>query len=55
MTVSVCTLARDRDAHLINLVHGLNAQTTRPDELVVAVMQDRAYMLPPPTFRSVRS
>ena len=50
MTVSVCTLARDRDAHLTNLVHGLNAQTTRPDELIVAVMQDRAYTLPPTDF-----
>ncbi|MES1929962.1 sugar transferase [Salinisphaera dokdonensis CL-ES53] len=33
------TLVRDRRAHLINLVHGLNAQQEPPDELVIACMQ----------------
>ncbi len=50
MTMSVCTLGRGRDGHLINLVHGLNRQTMQPAELVIGVMQDKPYDLPPTTF-----
>lgn len=38
MTVSVLTLVRGRAEHLANLVRGLAAQTTAPDELVIAHM-----------------
>lgn len=50
MTISICTLAHGRAAHLANLVRGLAAQTRLPDELVVAVMQDRPYDMPDPGF-----
>lgn len=50
MTVSVCTLAQGRAAHLANLVRGLNAQVRAPDELVVAVMQAEPYDLPAAAF-----
>lgn len=50
MTLSVCTLGSGRDAHLVNLVHGLNRQTVAPAELIVAVMQDRPYDLPETRF-----
>ena len=30
MNISVLTLVRDRRAHLINLIHGLNAQQEPP-------------------------
>ena len=50
MTVSVCTLASGRAAHLANLVHGLNAQRRRPDELVIAVMQAEPDALPETDF-----
>lgn len=39
MNTSVLTLVRGRRAHLVNLMHGLNAQAEPPDELVVAWMQ----------------
>ena len=38
-TVSVLTLARGRRGHLVNLIAGLNDQTVRPVELVIAYMQ----------------
>ena len=50
MTVSVCTLAHGRADHLSNLVRGLDAQTVRPDELVIAVMQGEPYQLPDAAF-----
>lgn len=50
MTVSICTLANGRAAHLRNLVIGLNAQTRQPEELVIAVMQEERYDLPDTTF-----
>ena len=50
MTVSVLTIARGREAHLRNLIEGLECQTRRPDELVIAVMQDRPYDLPFSSF-----
>ncbi len=50
MTVSVCTLAHGREIHLSNLVRGLAAGDTLPDELVIAVMQDEPYRLPPAPF-----
>lgn len=40
--ISVCTLVRGRTAQLANLLSGLAAQTRKPDELVVAYMQDHA-------------
>ncbi|MGB3794741.1 MAG: galactosyltransferase-related protein [Alteraurantiacibacter sp.] len=46
MSISICTLAHGRDGHLRNLVRGLDASNSRPDELVIAVMQDRLYDLP---------
>jgi len=39
VNISVLTLVRDRRAHLINLIHGLNAQQEPPAELVIACMQ----------------
>ena len=39
MKTSVLTLVRGRHAHLINLMHGLNAQLSPPDELIIAWMQ----------------
>ncbi len=50
MTVSICTLAHGRAAHLVNLVHGLNRQTRQLDELVIAVMQAEPYTLPDTAF-----
>ena len=50
MTLSVCTLAHGRDAHLSNLVRGLSESTLQPDELVIAVMQDTRYDLPETAF-----
>lgn len=50
MTVSICTLAHGRAAHLVNLIQGLNRQTCRPDELVIAVMQSAPYALPDTAF-----
>lgn len=40
---SALTLARGRDAHLRNVILGLNAQTHLPDELVIGYMQDGPY------------
>ncbi|MDY8108153.1 galactosyltransferase-related protein [Fulvimarina sp. 2208YS6-2-32] len=40
MTVSVLTLTRNRRAHLLNLMESLRLQTERPDELVIACMQE---------------
>jgi GT2 family glycosyltransferase len=50
MTISVCTLASGRAAHLHNLVLGLNAQDVPPDELIIAVMQAEPYDLPDTNF-----
>jgi len=50
MTVSVCTLARGREAHIVNLVMGLTMQERMPDELVIAVMQKAPYDLPDTIF-----
>ena len=50
MSVSVLTIVRDRAAHLANLIAGLDRQSRRPDELVVAWMQDTADPLPPASF-----
>ena len=50
MTVSICTLAHGRAAHLTNLVLGLIQSDTQPDELVIAVMQDEPYDLPDAPF-----
>jgi N-acetylglucosaminyl-diphospho-decaprenol L-rhamnosyltransferase len=43
MTVSVCTIARGRERNLRNLILGLSEQSTLPDELVIAYMQDEPY------------
>ena len=48
--VSVLTLAGGRPGHLRNMVAGLAAQKVLPVELIVAVMQDRPYALPPAPF-----
>lgn len=50
MKISVCTLAHGRDEHLRNLVRGLARNRRQPRELVVAVMQDQEYELPPAGF-----
>ena len=43
-SVSVLTLARGRDAHLRNVIRGLSAQSHPPEELVIGVMQEDAYV-----------
>lgn len=48
--VSVVTLAHGRPEHLHNIVLGLCTQTLPPAELIVAVMQNRPYDLPPAPF-----
>lgn len=48
--ISVCTLAGGRAEHLHNVVLGLDAQDLPPDELVIAVMQPEAYVLPETRF-----
>ncbi|MFF8799647.1 MULTISPECIES: glycosyltransferase family 2 protein [unclassified Methylobacterium] len=45
-TVSVVTLAKGRSSHLRNVLRGLERQTQKPAEFVVAVMQDAFYDLP---------
>jgi GT2 family glycosyltransferase len=45
-TVSVVTLAKGRSSHLRNILRGLERQTQKPTEFVVAVMQDALYDLP---------
>jgi GT2 family glycosyltransferase len=50
MTVSVVTLAKGRPDHLVNLVKGLARSTQLPAELIVAVMQEQVYDLPPAPF-----
>jgi GT2 family glycosyltransferase len=50
MTVSICTLAHGRAAHLANVVRALCSQTQMPDELVIAVMQAAPYDLPVTPF-----
>ena len=39
-TISVLTLIRGRQRHLDHLIAGLAVQTTQPDEVVIAYMQD---------------
>jgi GT2 family glycosyltransferase len=41
--ITICTLVRNRKTHLVNLIHGLNAQTRTPDELIICYMQDTPY------------
>lgn len=48
--VSVLTLVRGREPQLANLIHGLDNQTTRPAELVIAYMQDHPPALPDTTI-----
>ena len=50
MRISVCTLAHGREEHLRNLVRGLQCSAVQPLELIVAVMQDREYILPATNF-----
>jgi len=49
-STSVVTLAKGRPDHLVNVVLGLDRQTERPAELIVAVMQDQPYELPAVSF-----
>lgn len=55
MSVSVLTLVRGRRAHLVNLLAGLSASTRKPDELVVAYMQDVPHADLPQTDFPVRA
>ncbi len=48
--ISVITLARGRDDHLANLVRGLAQSGMRPHELVIAAMQDQAFVVPDAPF-----
>ena len=48
--ISVCTLAHGRADHLANLVRGLAASHWPVDELVISVLQDEDYDLPPAPF-----
>lgn len=41
--ISVLTIAKGRQAHLGNLIRGLAAQTRKPEELVIGVMQEARY------------
>ena len=50
MNVSVCTLAHGRQAHLTNLIFGLNRSRRPPRELVIGVMQERRYDVPATSF-----
>ncbi|WP_062209794.1 galactosyltransferase-related protein [Aureimonas sp. AU12] len=43
MAASALTLVRGREAHLANLMTSLDRQTRRPDELVIAWMQDAPH------------
>lgn len=43
MRTSVLTLVRGREAHLGNLLKSIAAQTTAPDEVVIAWMQDAPF------------
>jgi GT2 family glycosyltransferase len=54
---SVCTLAHGRDAHLANLVRGLAKSEHAIGELVICVLQDDDYDLPPAPFpvRQIRA
>lgn len=52
--VSILTIARGRDAHLRNVIRGLEAQTVRPRELVIGAMQDDPYTDLPETSFPVR-
>ncbi|WOI56247.1 glycosyltransferase family 2 protein [Palleronia sp. LCG004] len=48
--LSALTIAYGRDTHLANVVLGFEAQSVRPAELVIGVMQDRPYDLPATSF-----
>ena len=50
MSVSVLTIVRGREGHLANLIAGLERQTRRPDELVIAWMQAAPGVVPETTF-----
>ncbi|MBF9034306.1 glycosyltransferase [Rhodobacterales bacterium HKCCE2091] len=52
--VSALTIAAGRGEHLRNVVLGFQAQTRRPDELVIGVMQDAPYPDLPATDFPVR-
>ncbi|MDA8870476.1 galactosyltransferase-related protein [Rhizobiaceae bacterium] len=53
-SVSVCTIAGGRDAHLHALVEGLSAQTVPPSELVIGRLQSVPYGNLPATSFPVR-
>ncbi|MGC0225627.1 glycosyltransferase family 2 protein [Pseudooceanicola nitratireducens] len=52
--ISALTIAAGRAEHLRNVVAGFQAQTVRPDELIIGVMQDEAYDGLPETDFPVR-
>lgn len=53
--VTVCTLVRGRRDHLANLITGLNRQSVRPSELVIAYMQNTPHQALPETPYAVKS
>ncbi|WP_028726033.1 glycosyltransferase family 2 protein [Paracoccus zeaxanthinifaciens] len=53
-TVSALTIAAGRAEHLANVIRGFDAQSTLPDELIVAVMQPEPYADLPETGFPVR-
>lgn len=52
--LSVITIVRDRQAHLMRLVEGLVASTVAPAELIVVDMSQKPTALPPLPFLSRR-
>ncbi|GGA96367.1 glycosyltransferase family 2 protein [Allosediminivita pacifica] len=52
--VSALTIAAGREAHLHNVILGFEAQTSRPAELVIGVMQETCYDDLPETSFPVR-
>lgn len=52
--ISALTIAAGRAEHLKNVVAGFEAQTVRPDELIIGVMQDEDYTDLPETSFPVR-
>ena len=54
MSISILTILRGREAHLLNVIRGLEAQTRAPDELVIGVMGDAPIPALPATSFEIR-
>lgn len=50
MSCSVLTLNKNRDEHLLNLITGLERNSSKPDELIVVEMGERRNPLPQVSF-----